>query len=289
MATKQELFGGDFLKIRSNIPTLKEGESAASFRKRVKMWSSRTGLTYPGVRANKSGGFSPIGIGMQRDEIRVLSGVGDFEGATDTGQDFSKAYTNELNQIVQQRNKLVQNRKATNKKISKVPVGGKKGGPMSDIRGDLRIKQEQEAADAPPNLNELTQYTDVQDTSGYPETEELLTRMYDEQNDPFKGMRTGEEETTPTMADFATYDNDTSSNKAQTNNTSSRSNLNIGPATGRAAMRAQNVARFGEQRVSYLERQNAAFQDMKKGKITKQQFANQFPNSNLAKRLKIRK
>ena len=284
MATKQELFGGDFLKVRSNIPTLKKGESAASFRKRVKMWSNRTGLTYPGVRANKAGGFSPIGIGMQRDEIRILSGVGDFEGATDTGQDFSKAYTNELNQIVQQRNKLVQNRKATNKKISKIPTKG-----MSDIRGDLRIKQEQEAADAPPNLDELTQYSDVQDTSGYAETEALLTPMYDAQNDPFKGLRTKEEETTPTMADFATYDNDTSSNKAQTNNTSSRSNLNIGPATGRAAMRAQNVARFGEQRVSYLERQNAAFQDMKKGKITKQQFANQFPNSNLAKRLKIRK
>ena len=65
MATKQELFGGDFLKVRSNISLhLKEGESAASFRKRVKMWSNRTGLTYPGVRANKSGGFSPIGIGM---------------------------------------------------------------------------------------------------------------------------------------------------------------------------------------------------------------------------------
>ena len=54
-------------------------------------------------------------------------------------------------------------------------------------------------------------------------------------------------------------------------------------------MRAQNVERFGEQRVSYLERQNTAFQDMKKGKITKQQFVQQFPNSNLAKRLKIRK
>ena len=242
MATKQELFGGDFLKVRSNIPMLKEGESAASFRKRVKMWSNRTGLTYPGVRANKSGGFSPIGIGMQRDEIRVLSGVGDFEGATDTGQDFSKAYTSELNQIVQQRNKLVQNRKATNKKISKIPVGGKKGGPMSDIRGDLKINQDQEAADAPPNLDELSQYSDVQDTSGYAETEALLTPMYDADNDPFKGMRTGEEESTPTMADFTTYDNDTSSNKAQTNNTSSRSNLNIGPrAVGPAGISDRNV------------------------------------------------
>tara|TARA_B100000519_G_scaffold197670_1_gene205842 strand:+ start:94 stop:924 length:831 start_codon:yes stop_codon:yes gene_type:complete len=236
MATKQELFGGDFLKVRSNIPMLKEGESAASFRKRVKMWSNRTGLTYPGVRANKSGGFSPIGIGMQRDEIRVLSGVGDFEGATDTGQDFSKAYTSELNQIVQQRNKLVQNRKATNKKISKIPTKG-----ISDIRGDLKIKQDEERSKTVP-LDELDQYSDVQDTSGYAETEALLTPMYDAQNDPFKGMRTGEEETTPTMADFATYDNDTSSNKAQTNNTSSRSNLNIGPrAVGPAGISDRNV------------------------------------------------
>ena len=283
MATKQELFGGDFLKVRSNIPTLKKGESAASFRKRVKMWSNRTGLTYPGVRANKSGGFSPIGIGMQRDEIRILSGVGDFEGATDTGQDFSKAYTNELNQIVQQRNKLVQNRKATNKKISKIPTKG-----MSDIRGDLKIKQDQEAADAPPSLDELSQYSDVQDTSGYAETEALLTPMYDAQRTKevfggFDSMREDGEE-----VNFATFDNDTSSNKAQTNNTSSRSDLNIGPATGRAALRAQNVERFGEQRVSYLERQNAAFQDMKKGKISKEQFAKDFPKSNLAKRLRLK-
>ena len=259
MATKQELFGGDFLKIRSNIPTLKEGESAASFRKRVKMWSNRTGLTYPGVRANKSGGFSPIGIGMQRDEIRVLSGVGDFEGATDTGQDFSKAYTNELNQIVQQRNKLVQNRKATNKKISKIPTKG-----MSDIRGDLRIKQEEERSKTVP-LDELDQYSDVQDTSGFAEAEALLTPMYDAEKNKevfggFDSTRQDREE-----LDFATFDNDTSSNKAQTNNTSSRSNLNIGPATGRDAMRAQNVARFGESRVNALTERNQAFQAAKGG------------------------
>ena len=265
MATKKELFGGDFLNIRSNIPMLKKNESAASFRKRVKMWSQRTGLTYPGVRANKAGGFSPIGIGIQRDEIRILSGVGDFEGATDTTKDYSKAYNTELNQIVQRRNQLVQNKKATDKKLSQIPVGGKKGGPMSDIRGDLQIKKDKEAASAPPNLDEISQYSDVQDTSGYAETEALLQPMYDAQNDPFKGMRTGEEETTPTMADFATYDNDTSSNKAQTNNTSSRSNLNIGPATGRAAMRAQNVARFGEAHVTALTERNQAFQTAKSG------------------------
>ena len=236
MATKQELFGGDFLKVRSNIPTLKEGESAASFRKRVKMWSNRTGLTYPGVRANKSGGFSPIGIGMQRDEIRVLSGVGDFEGATDTGQDFSKAYTSELNQIVQQRNKLVQNRKATNKKISKIPTEG-----MSDIRGDLKIKQDEERSQTVP-LDELDKISPVEDTSGFAEAEALLTPMYEAEKNKevfggFDSTRQDREE-----LDFATFDNDTSSNKAQTNNTSSRSDLNIGPrAVGPAGISDRNV------------------------------------------------
>ena len=75
---------------------------------------------------------------------------------------------------------------------------------------------------------------------------------------------------------------------AGTNKTSTRDRLNIGPATGRAAMRERNVAIFGEERVSYLERQNAAFQDMKKGKISKEQFAKDFPKSNLAKRLKLK-
>ena len=237
MATKQELFGGDFLKVRSNIPMLKEGESAASFRKRVKMWSNRTGLTYPGVRANKSGGFSPIGIGMQRDEIRILSGVGDFEGATDTKKDYSKAYTNELNQIVQQRNKLVQNRRATDKKISKIPTKG-----MSDIRGDLKIKQDEERSKTVP-LDELDQYSNVQDTSGYPETEALLTPMYEAQRteDVFGGFDSMRQEDGE-EPNFATFDNDTSSNKAQTNNTSSRSDLNIGPrAVGPAGISDRNV------------------------------------------------
>ena len=72
---------------------------------------------------------------------------------------------------------------------------------------------------------------------------------------------------------------------AGTNKTSTR---DIGPATGRAAMRAQNVERFGEERVSYLERQNTAFQDMKKGKITKEQFIKDFPKSQTAKRAKIK-
>ena len=102
---------------------------------------------------------------------------------------------------------------------------------MSDIRGDLKIKQDQEAADAPPNLDEISQYSDVQDTSGYPETEGLLTPMYEAQRtkDVFGGFDSMRQEDGEEL-NFATFDNDVSSNKAQTNNTSTRSNLSIGPA-----------------------------------------------------------
>ena len=93
------------------------------------------------------------------------------------------------------------------------------------------------------------------------------------------------------LANYTSLADDVSAQptSAGTNNTSTRQKLNVGPATGRAAMRERNVARFGEERVSYLERQNAAFQDMKKGKMTKAEFAKKFPKSQTAKRLKIRK
>ena len=93
------------------------------------------------------------------------------------------------------------------------------------------------------------------------------------------------------LANYTSLADDVSAQptSAGTNKTSTRDRLNIGPATGRAAMRAQNVSRLGEERVSYLERQNTAFQAMKKGKMTKAEFAKQFPKSNLAKRLKIKK
>ena len=93
------------------------------------------------------------------------------------------------------------------------------------------------------------------------------------------------------LANYSSLSDDVTAGKSdssRTNKTSTRDRLNIGPATGRAAMRAQNVERFGEERVSYLERQNAAFKDMKKGKISKEQFAKDFPKSNLAKRLKLK-
>ena len=93
---------------------------------------------------------------------------------------------------------------------------------------------------------------------------------------------------------------DMGSNKAQNNETKSADN--VGPRerlTARERMRAQNVERFGggaegEAHVAHLEKQNTAFQSMKRGEITKEQFITDFPKSQTAKaerkkKLKIKK
>ncbi len=74
---------------------------------------------------------------------------------------------------------------------------------------------------------------------------------------------TGEEEPGDytDLADLVTGGND-KSNAAGTNGTATRSQLSIGPATG---IRAQNVARFGEQHVNALTERNQAFQTAKGG------------------------
>ena len=58
--------------------------------------------------------------------------------------------------------------------------------------------------------------------------------------------------------------------------------------TARERMRAQNVERFGggaegEAHVAHLEKQDTAFQSMKRGEITKEQFITDFPKSQTAK------
>jgi len=83
------------------------------------------------------------------------------------------------------------------------------------------------------------------------------------------------------------------SDSSRTNKTRTRDRLNIGPATGRAAMRAQNVERFGggekgERHVAKLEAMNKDFQGMKKGNMTKVEFITKYPNSQTAKRAKIK-
>ena len=110
---------------------------------------------------------------------------------------------------------------------------------------------------------------------------------YDADKDTTDAVAARQQSFDPDYTDLAD-DVSAQPSSAGTNKTSTRDRLNIGPATGRAAMREKNVARFGEERVSYLEKQNAAFQDMKKGKISKEQFAKDFPKSNLAKRLKLK-
>tara|TARA_Y200000002_G_scaffold361534_1_gene347723 strand:+ start:56 stop:814 length:759 start_codon:yes stop_codon:yes gene_type:complete len=94
------------------------------------------------------------------------------------------------------------------------------------------------------------------------------------------------------LADLVTGNND-KTNANGTNNTSTRSQLNIGPATGREAMRARNVERFGggekgERHVAQLEAMNKDFQGMKKGNMTKAEFITKYPNSQTAKRNKIK-
>ena len=93
-----------------------------------------------------------------------------------------------------------------------------------------------------------------------------------------------------TLADLVTGGND-KSNADGTNGTSTRSKLSIGPATtgtGREALRAQNVERFGEARVAQLEAMNKDFQGMKKGKMTKAEFITKYPKSQTAKRNKVK-
>jgi len=93
---------------------------------------------------------------------------------------------------------------------------------------------------------------------------------------------------------------DMGSNKAQNNQTKSADN--VGPRerlTARERMRAQNVERFGggaegEAHVAHLEAKDNAFQSMKRGEITKEQFITDFPKSQTAKaerkkKLKIKK
>jgi len=103
------------------------------------------------------------------------------------------------------------------------------------------------------NLDEISMYTDTgeQDSSNYTDLADLVSAP-------------------PTSAG--------------TNKTSTRDRLNIGPATGRAAMRAQNVERFGQERVDFLIQKQKDFKSM-----DKTAFANKYPTSQTAKRLKIRK
>ena len=63
----------------------------------------------------------------------------------------------------------------------------------------------------------------------------------------------------------------------------------VKPSSARDKMIARNEIKLGSDRVNLLRRQNADFQSMKKGNITKQQFMDKYPNSQTAKKFKLSK
>lgn len=252
MATKKEVFNEDFLKVRSNIPTLKKGESAASFQKRVKMWTSRTGLKYP-LSARGLTGFRI----RKTPEGRALSGEGTF-GETD----YTKGYETELNQLIQSNMRRVEANQKANNLRDNVPTSG-----MSDIRGDLKIKQAEEAAAE----DKIMFGDDIMNMYGPGGAKNDPTDTYDTgSSTPLGAARRASVDPDSDDTDF-NNNYDALENKvsglssANTNGTSTRRNLMVGPATGRAALREENIARFGEGHVNALIERNQAFQAAKGG------------------------
>ena len=87
------------------------------------------------------------------------------------------------------------------------------------------------------------------------------------------------------LANYVDLANDVSAQptSAGTNKTSTRDKLNVGPARmGR--IERENRARLGDERVDFLKQKQKDFKSMKK-----KDFAKKYPNSQTAKRLKIRK
>ena len=267
MATKKKLFDEDFLKVKSNIPSLRPNESAKSFKKRVQMWSSRTGLKLPTDRYSSEG--------------RALLGLGEQPLGT---QDYTSGYTKELNELVQRQNSRVTANTEAEKKLKKVPIKGTKGGPLSDLRGDLRIKQDEKRSKIVP-LDELDQYSNVQDTSGYSETEALLTPMYEAQRtkEVFGGFDSMRNEDTEEIS-MASFQGSDSAAIDAGDSKSLQQQLKIRP-DGMSQIECENRRRFGDTHVQNLIDKNVAFQSLKRGEMSKLQFADAFPTSNLAKRL----
>lgn len=172
-----------------------------------------------------------------------------------------------------------------------VKSGGQLQGTPRDPRSVLQIQQKEDeklAANAPTFEERMdTIFPEKKDTrissKTFEQEQELdldAMSQYADTEEQGAGDYTD-------LADLVTGGKD-KTNANGTNNTSTRDQLNIGPATGRAAMRAQNVERFGEKRVAELESMNKDFQGMKKGNMTKAEFITKYPNSQTAKRAKIK-
>ena len=269
MATKKEVFNEDFLKVRSNIPTLKKGESAASFQKRVKMWTSRTGLEYP----KSARGLTGLRLN-QTPEGKALSGEGSF-GETD----YTKGYTTELNQLVQSNMRRVDANKAADAKLDKVPKSG-----MSDIRGDLKIKQDEQLAAEKATEDKILYGDDLMNLYGPGGAKYDPTDSSGNMIDDLAAARRGSFDPDVDDGDFDNNYNALENQVAglsskDTNRTSTRDRLNIGPATGRSAMRAQNVERFGEPKVNAMVERNQAYQKAKGNKESMKIFRGKYGKS----------
>ena len=57
---------------------------------------------------------------------------------------------------------------------------------------------------------------------------------------------------------------------------------------GKSSIEAKNRARLGDARVDKLKAKNKDFQAMKKGKMTKAQFIKKYPNSQTAKKARMK-
>jgi hypothetical protein len=261
MATKKKLFDEDFLKVKSNVPSLRPNESAKSFKKRVQMWSSRTGLKLPTDRYSSEG--------------RALLGLGQQPLGT---QDYTSGYIKELNELVQRQNRRVTANTKAEEKLDEVPKSG-----FSDLRGELAIKKQ-------VNVDEEGE-RDSKIMSG----DELMTKYFDP-NNPDNDYDVGKGEMPLGKARDRSFDPDNpdapkiyqGSDSAAIDAGDSKSlqqQLKIRP-DGMSQIEFENRRRFGDTHVQNLIDKNVAFQAMKRGEISKQQFADEFKTSNVAKRLK---
>jgi len=264
---RKKVFNEDFLKIKSNIPSLKKGESAASFKKRVAMWTSRTGLEFP----DSAKGLTGLRLRMT-PEGQALSG----QGGTFGNQDYSESYTNELNKLVQSNMR----RFDANQKADKLRIGVPKSG-MSDLRGAEGTKADEEQA--------------RQDKILF--GEDLMNKYFDP-NNPDNDFDAGPGQTDLQIARAGSFNPDTDTEASlaeslkimQGTDTASRLAQNSTMADQLRETNArmgrierENRLRLGDERVDFLKQKQVDFKSM-----DRKDFAKKYPKSQTAKRLKLR-
>ena len=266
---RKKVFDEDFLKIRSNIPSLKKGESAASFKKRVEMWTSRTGLEFP----DSAKGLTGLRLRMT-PEGRALSG----ESLGET--DYTKGYTNELNKLVQSNIRRFDANQKANQKRDKIKIGS----GMADLRGQEGVEADAEQARQDKILSGedlMKEYgpggasADTSDTfdAGPGQTDLQIARA---------GSINPDTATEASLADSLKIMQGTdSASKLAQNSTMADQLRETNARMGRIEM--ENRLRLGDERVDFLKQKQLDFKSM-----DRKAFAKKYPKSQTAKRLKIR-